>query len=386
MHGQRRMDSRLRGNDGPHREGRSVPHVIPAKAGIHRACAGSWRVNSFADHGCAGSDPSGGTQPALTVERLCVGHRELGAFIEDVSLEIASGEVLALVGESGCGKSLTALSLMRLLPQGFEVTGGAIRLEADDMLAKSERELDALRGRRIAMLFQQPQSMLDPTSTAGAQIAEPLRLHLGMSRRSAGRRVVELLREVGIPEPEHCARSYAFQLSGGMAQRVLIAAALGGNPDVLIADEPTTALDVTIQVQILKLLHRERRERGLAMLLITHDLAVVAALADRVAVMYAGRIVEQGPSARILARPRHPCTQALVESSLLRERSGDGSPPRPDSGRDVRPAACGCRYYARCPAATRDRVRARCRSREPALETGPDGSGVRCWAVAPGEA
>ena len=317
-----------------------------------------------------------------------MGHRELGAFIDDVSLEIAPGEVLALVGESGCGKSLTALSLMRLLPRGFEVTGGAIRLGTDDMLAKSERELNAIRGRRVAMLFQQPQSMLDPTSTAGAQIAEPLRLHLGMSRRSTGRRVVELLREVGIPEPEYRARNYAFQLSGGMAQRVLIAAALGGNPEVLIADEPTTALDVTIQVQILKLLHRERRERGLAVLLITHDLAVVAALADRVAVMYAGRIVEHGSSSQILGRPRHPYTQVLVESSLLRERSGAAATshlPRLESGRDVRHATRGCRYYARCPASTRDPVQARCRSREPALETGPDGSGVRCWAVAPGE-
>ena len=311
-----------------------------------------------------------------------MGHRELGAFIDDVSLEIAPGEVLALVGESGCGKSLTALSLMRLLPRGFEVTGGAVRLGADDMLAKSERELNAIRGRRIAMLFQQPQSMLDPTSTAGAQIAEPLRLHLGLSRRRAGKRVVELLREVGIPEPEYCARNYAFQLSGGMAQRVLIAAALGGNPDVLIADEPTTALDVTIQVQILKLLHRERRERGLAVLLITHDLAVVAALADRVAVMYAGRIVEQGSSSQILGRPRHPYTRALVESSLLREPSGGSSHPRSESGEDVRHATRGCRYYGRCPAATRDRVQARCRSGEPALEASPDGSSVRCWAVA----
>ena len=315
-----------------------------------------------------------------------MGHRELGAFIEDVSLEIASGEVLALVGESGCGKSLTALSLMRLLPRGFEVTGGAIRLGADDMLAKSERELNAIRGRRIAMLFQQPQSMLDPTSTAGTQIAEPLRLHLGMSRRRAGRRVVELLREVGIPEPEYRARNYAFQLSGGMAQRVLIAAALGGNPDVLVADEPTTALDVTIQLQILRLLHRERRERGLAVLLITHDLAVVSALADRVAVMYAGRIVEQGSSRQILGRPRHPYTQVLVESSLLRKRSGDTSHlPRPELGRDAGHATRGCRYYARCPVATRDAVRERCRSREPALEAGPGGSGVRCWAAAPGE-
>ena len=344
------------------------------------------RVNSLTDHGCAGPYAPGEPRPALAVEQLCVGHREFGAFIDDVSPEIAPGEVLALVGESGCGKSLTALSLMRLLPRGFEVTGGAIRLGADDMLAKSERELNAIRGRRIAMLFQQPQSMLDPTSTAGAQIAEPLRLHLGMSRRRAGRRVVELLREVGIPEPEYRARNYAFQLSGGMAQRVLIAAALGGNPEVLLADEPTTALDVTIQVQILKLLHRERRERGLAVLLITHDLAVVSALADRVAVMYSGRIVEQGSSAQILARPRHPYTRALVESSLLRERSGGASHrPRPEPGRDAGDATRGCRYYPRCPAATRGPVQERCRTREPALDAGPDCRGVRCWAVAPGE-
>jgi len=310
-------------------------------------------VDSLTHHGCAGPDSSCVARPALAVEHLHVGHPELGTFIDDVSLEIAPGEVLALVGESGGGKSLTALSLMRLLPRGFGVTSGAIRLGSDDLLAKTERELNAIRGRRIAMLFQHPQSMLDPTSTAGAQIAEPLRLHLGMSRRQAARRVVELLREVGIPEPEYRARNYPFQLSGGMAQRVLIAAALGGNPDVLIADEPTTALDVTIQVQILKLLHRERRERGLAVLLITHDLAVVSALADRVAVMYAGRIVEQGSSAQILQRPRHPYTQALVESSLLRGRpggdaagdyggdSGGDSPSRLESGRDAGPAIRG---------------------------------------------
>ena len=323
------------------------------------------------------------SRPALAVERLRVSHGELGTFIDDVSLAIAPGEVLALVGESGCGKSLTALSLMRLLPRGFEVTGGAIRLGADDMLAKSERELNAIRGSRIAMLFQQPQVMLDPTATAGAQIAEPLRLHLGMDRRRSRERVVELLREVGIPEPEYRARSYAFQLSGGMAQRVMIAAALGGDPDVLIADEPTTALDVTIQVQILKLLHRERCERGLAVLLITHDLSVVAALADRVAVMFAGRIVEQGAIRQILEHPRHPYTKVLIDSSLLRERTADTIEVSPDAEQDASPAARGCRYHARCPAATRGPVQASCRSREPALEVEVDGSGVRCWAVNP---
>ena len=322
------------------------------------------------------------TRPALSVAGLRVSHAALGTFIEDLSLEIAAGEVLALVGESGCGKSLTALALMRLLPSGFEVTSGAVRLGADDLLARAEHELNAVRGRRIAMLFQHPQTMLDPTATVGAQIAEPLKLHLGMDSGSARRRVVELLREVGIPEPEHRARSYAFQLSGGMAQRVMIAAALGGNPEVLVADEPTTALDVTIQLQILKLLDRERRERGLAVLLITHDMGVVAALADRVAVMYAGRIVEQGAIRRILHAPRHPYTRVLVESSLLRERTAGPPRPSPGTGRGAREAACGCRYFARCPATVRGPVQAACRSREPALEVDADGGGVRCWAVA----
>ena len=320
-------------------------------------------------------------RPALAVERLCVGHEWLGAFIDDVSLEIAPGEVLALVGESGCGKSLTALALMRLLPRGFEVTSGAIRLGAEDVLAKSERELNATRGRRIAMLFQHPRVMLDPTATVGAQIAEPLRLHLGMDRRGSRRRVVELLREVGIPEPGHRAGNYAFQLSGGMAQRAIIAAALGGSPDVLVADEPTTALDVTVQVQILKLLHRERCERGLAILLITHDLSVVAALADRVAVMYAGRIVEQGAKEQILRHPRHPYTRALVESTLLREHSGGTPCSSPEPPRNARRTTRGCPYYPRCPTATRGELQARCRDREPAFEVGPDGSGVRCWAA-----
>lgn len=260
----------------------------------------------------------------LDVAHLSVRHAQLGLVIEDISLHIDAGEVLALVGESGSGKSITARTLMRLLPAGFAISQGSIRLGEDELLEKSERELNAIRGRRAAMLFQQPQAMLDPTATVAAQVAEPLRLHLGMNHRTAHARVIELLREVGIPEPEQRAQSYAFQLSGGMAQRVMIAAALAGNPELLIADEPTTALDVTVQAQILRLINRERQQRGLAVLLITHDLSIVGAFADRIAVMYAGRIVEQGTTQQVLQNPQHRYTRVLVDCSMLRENA-DGT-------------------------------------------------------------
>ncbi len=321
--------------------------------------------------------------PALVTRQLCINHRLLGSFVEDVTLQLHTGEVLALVGESGSGKSLTAMSLMRLLPEGFEISG-EIRVGNDDLQAKSERDLNAVRGRDIAMLFQQPQAMLDPTATVAAQVSEPLQLHLGMSRGDARKRVVQLLREVGIPEPEHRAASYSFQLSGGMAQRVMIAMALAGRPKVLIADEPTTALDVTVQVQILNLLQRERRERSLTILLITHDLGVVSAFADRVAVMYAGRIIEQGSIEQIMQQPQHPYTKDLIECSMLREqadgklRSSPGTAPSA-----LGSAVKGCRYAARCTAARSPDIEALCDQTEPTLEVTADGRGARCWVVNP---
>ena len=228
------------------------------------------------------SSPAG---PLLEVERLSIGFPETEGgelVVENLDLQIGPGEVVALVGESGSGKTMTALSLVRLLPAVFAINGGAIRFDGEEVRDMTAAELNKLRGGRIAMIFQQPQAMLDPTATVSSQVAEPLRLHRQLDRRAASSRVIELLREVGIPEPVERARSYAHQLSGGMAQRVMIAAALSADPDLLIADEPTTALDVTVQTQILQLLDRERRERRLAILLISHDLTVVSSLADRV--------------------------------------------------------------------------------------------------------
>ncbi len=328
--------------------------------------------------------PQGQPRP-LCVQSLHIAHRVLGRIVEDVSLEVHAGEAVALVGESGSGKSLTALALMRLLPPGFAISQGRISVNGERLLAKTEREMNALRGRRVAMLFQQPQVMLDPTATIGAQIAEPLRLHLGLGRRAASERVHELLREVGIPEPELRSRGYAHQLSGGMAQRVMIACALSGDPQVLIADEPTTALDVTVQAQILQLLNRARHRRGLAVLLITHDLGVVSAFADRVAVMYAGRLVETGTTREILDNPQHPYTQALVTCSLMRAgRDGKlssipGSAPQPTQMRR------GCRFHPRCQIARRENLLELCEAREPELRPAERAAAARCWALANGE-
>ena len=323
-------------------------------------------------------------EPLLVVEDLTVAFPRGGAsapVIDALSLTLNRGEVLALVGESGSGKSMTALSLMRLLPSGGEITSGRIRFAGDDVLSLSDRQMDRIRGGRIAMLFQQPQAMLDPTSRVSSQIAEPLRLHLGLGRRAATERVLDLLREVGIPDPAVRARSFSHELSGGMAQRVMIAAALSGNPELLIADEPTTALDVTVQAQILRLIDEERRKRNLATLLITHDLAVVAALADRVAVMYAGRIVEEGPAKEVLEAPQHPYTQALMRCSLLVPDKRGQLLSIPGSGTHARELTCGCRFHPRCHAAAQHGIASQCMGSEPALGRDPHGHSTRCWAV-----
>src|SRR5712691_4399778 len=226
--------------------------------------------------------------------------------VDGVSFALDAGRVLGLVGESGCGKSVTALSLMRLVPPPGRIVGGEVRLDGRDLLGLPERDMRAVRGAGLAMIFQEPMTALNPVFTVGSQIAEAVRLHRPVSRREAWRRAVELLDEVGIPEPARRARDYPHQLSGGMRQRVMIAMAISCEPRVLIADEPTTALDVTIQAGILDLLADLRARRGMAVLLITHDLAVIAGLVDRVAVMYAGRLVETGSTEEVFSRPRHP--------------------------------------------------------------------------------
>src|SRR6059036_1036513 len=234
--------------------------------------------------------------------------------VDGVSFALDAGRVLGLVGESGCGKSVTALSLMRLVPPPGRIVGGQVRFDGRDLLLLPERDMRAVRGAGLAMIFQEPMTSLNPVFTVGSQIAEAVRLHRPVSRREAWERAVELLAEVGIPDPTRRARDYPHRLSGGMRQRVMIAMAISCEPRALIADEPTTALDVTIQAEILDLLRALREQRGMALLLITHDLGVVAEQADEVAIMYAGRIVEQAQAKAIFNRPLHPYTVGLLNS------------------------------------------------------------------------
>jgi len=286
---------------------------------------------------------------AVTLRRA---ERRLVA-VEDVCFDIAAGEALGLVGESGCGKSLTASSLFRLLPDPpVEVRARSIRFLGQELSQLSEAHLAALRGDKVGMIFQDPTTHLNPVLTVGGQIGEPLRFHRGLGKAAARERVLELMHEVGIPAPERRVDAYPHELSGGLRQRVLIAAALACDPALLIADEPTTALDVTLQAQILRLIDRERRERGMGLLFITHDLSLVAALCERVAVMYAGRIVEIGPTAQIFERPSHPYTagllaavRALDQGRVAKQRlpALPGTVPALEQFEPI-----GCRFRDRC--------------------------------------
>src|SRR5213079_257713 len=284
--------------------------------------------------------------------------------VDGVSFTLDAGRVLGLVGESGCGKSVTALSLMRLVPPPGRIVGGKVSFDGRDLLTLPERDMRAVRGAGLAMIFQEPMTSLNPVLTVGSQIAEAVRLHRPVSRREAWERAVELLAEVGIAEPARRARDHPHRLSGGMRQRVMIAMAISCEPRVLIADEPTTALDVTIQAEILDLLRALREQRGMALLLITHDLGVVAEQADEVAIMYAGRIVEHASVLEIFERPLHPYTQAL-----LRSMPGVGSERRdrletiPGQVPDLLRLPSGCHFRDRCPKAI-----SRCAEEDPALE------------------
>ncbi|MFL6208160.1 MAG: ABC transporter ATP-binding protein [Pyrinomonadaceae bacterium] len=273
--------------------------------------------------------------------------------VDSVSFYLERGELLGLVGESGCGKSVTALSLMRLVAPPGKIVGGEVLFDGVDLLKLSEPKMRAIRGDDIAMIFQDPMTSLNPVYTVGEQIAEALRLHRKLSRKAAKAAAVEAMREVSIPDPARRADDYPHQLSGGMRQRVMIAMALACDPKLLIADEPTTALDVTIQAQILELLDGLRKTRELAVLLITHDLGVVAEVADRVAVMYTGRIVEESPVAELFARPKHPYTEGLLRSvpkltaaevqKVERLQTIEGTVPKLT---DLPP---GCHFAPRCP-------------------------------------
>jgi oligopeptide/dipeptide ABC transporter ATP-binding protein len=301
--------------------------------------------------------------------------------LEDVSFDLRLGEVLALVGESGSGKSLTALTIMRLQPEAARVDRGVVLLDGRDLLTLPAAEMTRLRGDRAAMIFQEPMTSLNPVLTIGRQLTEGLEFHRGLAPAAAMARAEELLRLVGIPSAERRLRAYPHQLSGGMRQRVMIAMAIACEPQLIIADEPTTALDVSIQAQIIDVLMEIRARLKTAILLITHDLGVVAEMADRVAVLYAGRIVEVTESEALFDSPRHPYTQGLLaavprldvlareEEPRARLREIAGVVP------SLRSRPSGCPFWTRCPLAMQ-----RCRSEMPPLVPAPDGGSVACWA------
>jgi oligopeptide/dipeptide ABC transporter ATP-binding protein len=299
--------------------------------------------------------------------------------VDGVSFALREGETLGLVGESGCGKTMTGLSLVRLLPEpAGRIVEGQVLLEGEDLVTKSEAEMRRIRGRRVSMILQDPQTSLNPVFTIGDQILEALRLHHGDGARALTGRAEEALRRVTVAAPEQRMRAYPHQMSGGMKQRVVGAIAVAGEPRVLIADEPTTALDVTIQLQYLALLKEIQARTRLAMLFITHDFGIVARMCDRVAVMYAGRIVETGPTRAIFRAPRHPYTEALMgsvprmEGTVTRLPSIEGQPP------PLHDLPGGCRFAARC-AYVDDRCR---REYPPTVPIGP-AHGAACWRVEP---
>jgi oligopeptide/dipeptide ABC transporter ATP-binding protein len=310
-------------------------------------------------------------RPLLDVGNLVTVFRTdagVASAVDGVSFAIGEGATLGLVGESGCGKSVTSLSILRLLPQppGEIVSGSSVRFRDRELLSLPEREMRKVRGNDIAMIFQEPMTSLNPVYTVGSQIAEAVRLHRRVGRREAMVRAVEMLRLVGIPAPDRRASDYPHQLSGGQRQRVMIAMALCCDPELLIADEPTTALDVTIQAQILDLLAELRERLGMALLLITHDLGVVAQVCDRVAVMYAGRIVEEGPVQRIFEDPRHPYTQGLLRAIPQLGRNADRLETIPGQVPSALAWPSGCRFRARCPFAWE-----RCTEEPPLLSVDP---------------
>jgi len=300
--------------------------------------------------------------------------------VDGVDLDLFAGETLCVVGESGCGKSVTALSILRLLPEPpAEIERGRILFEGRDLRGLSGEELRQLRGNRIAMIFQEPMTSLNPVFRIGDQIDEALRVHRDLGKTERTARVLELLELVGIPEARTRMRDYPHQLSGGMRQRVMIAMALANDPAVLIADEPTTALDVTIQAQILELLDALKRRFDMAVLFITHDLGVVAETAQRVAVLYAGRVVETGTAVQIFAAPQHPYTRGLLDS-LPSARLPPGQELRVIPGRvpDLVARPRGCSFRERCP-----RAQPVCADVDPRLEPGRGGAGVACHNPVP---
>ena len=320
--------------------------------------------------------PVAANVPAMEIQNLSVAIGRGGnpvSIINDVSLTLGNGECLGVVGESGCGKTVTFLAALGLLPSAAKIKG-SVRLGGREILGLGERQLETVRGKSIGMIFQDPQSALNPVRTVGRQLIEPLRLHLGLSERAARDRAVELLSLVGIPAPQHRLASYPHEISGGTCQRVMIAIALASEPDVLIADEPTTALDATVQLQVLNLLRSIQQRTGLSIIFITHDLGVVAEVCDRLTVMYAGRTVEMQTIPAAFDRPLHPYTRALLD--CLPSVDGTGRPPSFIPGDVPLPgrAPPGCPFHPRCQRATEI-----CREIMPPMAPiGPDAAQVAC--------
>ena len=316
------------------------------------------------------------TGPVLAVQDLRVGFgtpQGLVSAVDGVSLSVGAGEVVGLVGESGCGKSTLANALLGLLPGGAQVSGTA-QLDGEQLLGLEESRLRRLRGDRISMIFQDPATSLDPTFSVGEQVAETIRAHRRISRADARAQAVRLMSEVGIPDAARRYGDAPHRFSGGMRQRIVIAAALANQPAVLIADEPTTALDVTIQAQILSLIAGLCRDQGTAVLLITHDLGVVAQVCDRVGVMYAGQLVEEAPVRRLFAEPQHPYTRALLGTLPTADARPGGLTVIPGQVPDLSGPLPGCRFLDRCP-----RARAECPTRPDPVMVGE--TRVACWDV-----
>jgi peptide/nickel transport system ATP-binding protein len=295
--------------------------------------------------------------------------------VDNVSFHINEGEIVGIVGESGCGKSVTSLSIMGLIPKPpGKIVGGEIEFEGQDLVHKSEKEMRKIRGNEISMIFQEPMTSLNPLFTIGEQLMEGILIHQNITKKEAAKKSIQIMKEVGLPRAEELMKQYPHQLSGGMRQRVVIAMALTCNPKLIIADEPTTALDVTIQAQILTLMKDINKERNTAIMLITHDLGVVAEVCDRVIVMYAGKVVEEGEVKEIFRNPQHPYTRGLLHSipqlDVKKERlySIKGTVPKPGTIKD------GCAFYKRC-----DEAENRCQILSPKLTETSASHSVRCW-------
>ena len=325
------------------------------------------------------SPASGGGESLLNVQGLVTQLRNGARIVDDISFTIKAGETFALLGESGCGKSMTALSLLRLLPDGVTHAGGTAQMDGVELFGLQEREMREVRGGRIAMIFQEPGLSLNPVLTVGQQIAEVLALRQDLHGVAAQQRGVELLDQVGIPDAQRRIAEYPFQLSGGMKQRVMIAMALAGQPELLVADEPTTALDVTIQAQVLQLLRDTQAASGMALMLITHDLGVVAEMAHQVGVMYAGQIVEQASRAQLLAQPLHPYTQKLFAALPDMTRRNQPLAAIPGNVPPLGGGMRGCRFAPRC-----DKAWALCGEQAPDWTVVAEEQGVRCHLYADG--